>query len=228
MPRRGRQSSARYGAVFREGTNAPTAGGLVVGADRLLLVGRGSDGRVEVSIPYAELREVRIGRSRDECLNGHPTLVLARRTAPPVQVGPLGAGLLHELADLLTALTTQHADNEEQVVVIVPLKAGCDDRARELLAQGPPFDPASLGLTRHEVFVGDREAVFIFAGLHVREKIGQATRDPTLWRAGLAWRACIAGRPRISESREMPPAAVDAPPVYTWAADGIPSGPTPT
>jgi hypothetical protein len=219
MPRRGRQSSARYAAVFREGTNAQTAGGLVVGDDRLLLLGRGRDGRVEVSIPYAELREVHIGRSREECLNGHPALVLARRNAPPVQVGPLGAGLLHELADLLAALTTRHADNEEQVVVIVPLKAGCAGRARELLQHGPPFDPAALGLTRHEVFVGDREAVFVFAGPHVREKIGQATRDPTIWRAGIAWRACIAGRPRITDSRELPAAAVAALPVYSWATD---------
>jgi hypothetical protein len=216
---RGRQSFARYAVVFREGTNAPTAGGLVVGADGLRLLGRGRDGRVEVSIPYAELREVRIGRSREESLNGHPALVLARRTASPVQVGPLGAGLLHELADLLAALTTEHADDEVQVVVIVPLKAGCADRARALLEQGPPFDPAALGLTRHEVFVGDREAVFVFGGPQVREKIAHATHDPTLWRAGMAWRACIAGRPRLLDSRELPAAAVDALPVYTWAAD---------
>lgn len=218
MQQRPSGSSARYAAVFRDGTNVPTAGGLVVGPEGLLLVGRRGEGRVEVSIPYAELREVRIGRSREERLNGHPALVLARRNAPPVQVEPLGAGLLHELADLFVALATQHAGNDEQVVVTVPLKAGCGERAKELLAQGPPFDPAALGLTRHEVYVAEREAVFVFGGPHVREKIEDATRDPTLWRAGLAWRACIAGRPRLSESLEAPP-ALDAHPVYRWVAD---------
>jgi hypothetical protein len=57
------------------------------------------------------------------------------------------------------------------VAVIVPLKVGHDDRAKEPVAQGPPFDPAALGLERHEVFVTAREAVFVFAGPHVREKL---------------------------------------------------------
>jgi hypothetical protein len=219
MPERGRPTSATYAAVFREGTTAPTTGGLIVGADGVSLRGRGRDGRVEVNIPYAELCEVRIGRSPKEYLNARPTLVLARRHAPPVQVSPLGAGLLHELADLLVALTSQHAGNEEQIVVIVPLKAGCADRARDLLEQGPPFDPAALGLRRHMVFVGDREAVFVFAGPGVRQKVGHATRDPTIWRAGIAWRACIAGRPRVLDSSELPAAAVDTLPVYSWATD---------
>lgn len=218
MRQRPSRSSARYAAVFREGTNAPTAGGVVVGGEGLLLIGRLDGESVEVSIPYADLRSVRIGRSGEERLNGHPALVLSRRNASPVLVEPLGAGLLHEFADLLVALTTQHADSGEQVVVTVPLKAGCCEQAKELVAHGPPFDPAVLGLTRHEVFVGEREAVFVFAGPRVREKIEDATRDPTLWRAGLAWRACIAGRPRLSDSLQAPP-TVNAQPVYRWTAD---------
>ncbi len=194
------------------------AGALVVDDERLLLVGRRGDDRGEVSVPYSALREVRIGRSREERLNGHPALVLARRDAPPVQIEALGAGLLHELADLLVALATEHADSEEQMAVIVPLKVGHAERAKELVAQGPPFDPAALGLERHEVFVTAREAVFVFAGPQLREKLEQATRDPTLWHAGLAWRACMSGRPRLSNPLEALPAD-DAQPVYSWAAD---------
>jgi hypothetical protein len=194
------------------------AGALVVNDECLLLVGRRGDEHGEVSVPYSGLREVRIGRSREERLNGHPALVLARRDAPSVQVEPLGVGLLHELADLLAALATEHADSEEQVAVIVPLEAGHADRARELVAQGPPFDPGALGLERHEVFVTAREAVFVFAGPQVREKLEHATRNPTLWRAGLAWRACMAGRARLSNPLEALPTD-GAQPVYSWAAD---------
>jgi hypothetical protein len=218
MPQQARPSSARYAAVFREGAHAPTAGGLVIDDERLLLVGRCGEGRVEVSVRYTELREVRIGRSPEERLNGQPVLVLERRNAPRVQIAPLGAGLLYELADLLATLATEHVDSEEQVAVIVPLKTGCVEKAKELVAQGPPFDPAALGLTRHQVFVTKREALFVFVGPQVRETLERATRNPMLWSAGLAWRSCIAGRPRLSNPSEALPAD-DARPVYSWAAD---------
>jgi hypothetical protein len=218
MRDRGGQSSVRYAVVFREGARAPTAGRLVVEDERLLLVGRRGEGRVELSVAYAELREVRIGRSPGERLNGCPALVLERGNGPPVQIEPLGVGLLHELADLLAVLVAEHADNSEQVSVIVPLKTGCVEQAKELVAQGPPFDPAALGLKRHQVFITAREAVFVFAGPQVRKKLERATRNPTLWGAGLAWTACIAGRPRLSSPLEALPAD-DAQPVYSWAAD---------
>jgi hypothetical protein len=49
-----------------------------------------------------------------------------------------------------------------RVVVVVPLKAGVRDRVRELLEMGPPFDPEAAGLDRHQVFLTDQEAVFLF------------------------------------------------------------------
>jgi len=211
-------TSVRYAAVFRAGADPPTAGRLVVDDERLLLIGRHGEDRVELSILYAEVREVRIGRSPEERLNGCPALMLERRNGPPVQIEPLGVGLLHELADLLAVLVAEHADNSEQVAVIVPLKTGCVEQAKELVAQGPPFDPAALGLKRHQVFITAREAVFVFAGPQVRKKLERATRNPTLWGAGLAWTACIAGRPRLSSPLEALPAD-DAQPVYSWAAD---------
>ena len=152
------------------------------------LKGRSAEGRVELSVPYAELTEVRIGRAPEERLSGHLTLLVGREHAPPLQIEPLGAGLLHEIADLLAVLATQHADSGEQVAVIVPLKRGQLARVQELVAQGPPFDPAALGLTRHQVFLSAREVTFIFAGEHVRATLEHATSDPTLWqrRARLA------------------------------------------
>ena len=111
MNRRGQPRATRYAVVFRDGRGNPTAGALIVDRDRLRLEGRSADGRVELSVPYAELTEIRIGRSPEERLNGHPTLLVGREHAPPLQIEPLGAGLLHEIADLLTTLATQHGDS---------------------------------------------------------------------------------------------------------------------
>ena len=219
MDARGQQHPSRYAVAFRVAPGAQAAGALVVDEDWLLLEGRSAEGRVEVSVPYAELVEVRIGRSPEERLNGRPALLLARENGPPIQVEPFGAGFLHELAHLLAALTTEHPANGEQATVILPLKKGCLARAKELVAQGPPFDPAALGLTGHQVFLSADEAIFVFAGPHVRATLERATRDPTLWRVGLAWRGCIGGRPRLAAAAETSP-VTGAQPVYSWTASG--------
>ena len=135
----------------------PTSGVLVVDEDRLLLKGRSAEDRIELSVLYADLQEVRIGRSPEEQLNGRPSLVLERDGSQAVQITPHGAGLIHELADLLTALATEYAEGDEEVAVIVPLKKGQLQRVKELVAKGPPFDPAALGFTRHEVLSDCRQ-----------------------------------------------------------------------
>lgn len=208
-------AGVRYAVVFRTGTGAPTGGALSLDETGLVLLGRSGE---ELRVPYSAVSSVRIGRSAEESVRGRPAVVLSRRDAPPVQIEPLGPGLLHELADRLAALASQHADIGEQVVVTVPLKRGRVAKAKELVAHGPPFDPALLGLSRHEVFVSGREAIFVFTGPHVREKLERATRNPTLWLAGLAWTACVAGRPRLASGSEALPRD-DAEPVYRWAAD---------
>jgi hypothetical protein len=207
----------RYAASFCSGFSEPSAGGLVLEEDRLLLEGRSSQGHSELSIAYSELSEVRIGRLPEERLNGNAALLLSRRDGDLVRVEPMGFGLLHELADLLASLANEHADGNEQVAVVLPLRRARISMARELVAQGPPFDPAVLGLRRHEVYLTEAEAVFIFEGPNVRRMLERLTRDPTLWQAGLAWRRCVGGRPRLLTE---PPRA-SGPPAFSWTADGV-------
>lgn len=217
----GRQRPARYAVVFRADGELPAAGALVVDEDRLVLEGRGRDGPTKLCIPYSELTGVRIGRSPEERLNGRPALLLERENQRSVQVEPFGVGFLHELAQLLTVLATGTDERDEQVAVVVPLKKGRLERARELVDRGPPFDPAALGLTGHEVYLAADAAIFVFAGPGARAMLERASRDPSLWRFGLAWRDCIGGRPHVA-------AAVEArrihgqQPVYRWNARGEP------
>jgi hypothetical protein len=71
-----------------------------------------------------------------------------------------------------------------------------------------------LGLRRHEVFLTDEEAVFVFEGPNVRRMLERLTRDPTLWQAGLAWRTCVGGRPRLLAEIYR----AESSPAYSWTA----------
>ena len=200
----------RFAVVFRDNsTEAP--GALEVEPDRLRLRGRGRGCYVELEIPYSDLVEVRIGRRTSERLNGYATLILERATLPPVHVAPLGVAMLPEISDLLTTLS-QRAGGDV-LAVLVPLKPGCLDRARKLLAKGPPLDPASLGLSSHDVYLRDGEAIFVFRGSNVRAQVSKAIRHPAIWRAGLAWQRCFAAPPRIVELADV---SLDHNPAYHW------------
>lgn len=212
-----KRTSVRYAGVFREGDGPPAAGAVVVEDDRLLLEGRQGGRLFELSLPCAELTQVRIGFGVEERLNGYPTVILTRRNGPPVQIAPLGFGLRSELADLLTTLTAEHAESADRVTILVPLKSGGRKRVKELVAQGPPFDPAALGLEGHQVFLTASEAIFVLDGPGVRELLERAIQEPGFWRAGLAWRSSIAGRPSIAAARFDPARAGEL--VYSWVAN---------
>jgi len=205
----------RYAASFCSGFSAPATGALVLEEDRLRLEGRSLQGQLKLTIPYSELSEVRIGRLPEERLNGNAALLLSQRNGELIRVEPIGFGLLHELADLLASLANGHAEGKEHVAVVLPLRRGRLSQARELVARGPPFDPAVLGLRKHEVYLTEAEAIFVFEGRNVRRMIERLTHDPTLWQAGLAWRNCIGGRPRfMTETRHLG----DSRPAYSWVA----------
>jgi len=206
----------RYAVVFREQGGAAAAGALELRPDRLLLRGRAEQLPAELSVPFADIAEIRIGRRPADRLNGYATLVLERTHLPSVQVAPLGAGLLHEIADLVSALTAERRRDGDELAVVVPLKPGCLRRARELLEAGPPLDPAALGLGGHEVYLREGEAVFVFRGPDVGARVGKAMRSPALWRAGLAWQDCIAGRPQVQRSSAT--LSTGETPAYSWTA----------
>jgi hypothetical protein len=205
----------RYAVVFCERGRAVSAGGLELREDRLLLSGGSGQERCDLSVQFCDLAEIRIGRGRADRLNGYPTLVLERGQMPAVQLAPLGAGLLHEIADLLLAISAERRAGGTELAVVVPLKPNCLLRAAKLLEAGPPVDPAALGLSSHQVYLREGEAVFVFRGPEVSARVGKAMRSPALWRAGLAWQDCIAGRPRIHRSTEM--LSREATPAYSWA-----------
>jgi hypothetical protein len=95
-----------------------------------------------------------------------------------------------------------------RVAVVVPLREGTRPLVELLIEQGPPFDLAETGLERHEVFLTDREVVFVFEGHDARVAIEQLLGEADVWRAATAWRDCLSGQPMLAQevfSWERPP-----------------------
>lgn len=198
-----------YAVVWREGSGPTYLGGLELGAVALRLHGSGDGGSLaRRRIPYGDVARVHIGRARAERLNGSPSVVLDRRAGAPVFVAAVnGLGGVFDLADVLAELTARTAETSSRVVVVLPIRRQAEERARELIASGPPFDPASIPLRHHRVFVTSREVVFLFEGEDIREVVEQLVRRPDVWKAAIAWRECIAGPPRVADE------------AYAWAID---------
>ena len=92
----------------------------------------------------------------------------------------------------------------ERLAVIVRLKAGAEARAAELIAGGPPFDPAESGFVRHSIYVGTGEIVFVFEGDDVEWLIDSLVDDPFHWMLRQAiedWAPLLEESPRIARER---------------------------
>lgn len=85
-----------------------------------------------------------------------------------------------------------------RLVFVAPLKPGKRAEARRLLAEGPPFDLAATRFDRHDVYLTDEEAVFVFEADDEIATLDLAAEDPALWRAAHAWRDVLDGRPRVA------------------------------
>lgn len=55
---------------------------------------------------------------------------------------------------------------QHQTAVIAHIRPGKRAELKQLIRQGPPFDLAEHGFTRHEAFLGDNDIVLIFEGAH--------------------------------------------------------------
>jgi hypothetical protein len=175
------------------------AGRLTAGYDGLRLEGS-TDGRlVRRTLAYRDLDGVRIGRTGADRLNGRPTLVVERKDGPALLVLPLGAGLLLELAELLSELCGG-AETVERIAVVLPLRADAAETARTLIGEGPPFDPADKSLARHEVFLTGREAIFVFSGADACESVRRIMRDMSVWPTASRWTDCLDGPPRLADA----------------------------
>jgi hypothetical protein len=191
-----------YGVVWREGASP-----LVAGKLELLPKGLRLDGVDGVrDIPYELLAGVRVGRLAGERIDGHPSVVLERRTGAPVTIATVAKPSL--VGEIVERLAAAHLGDHRsrRLAVILPIKLAAHDAVRTLLVDGPPFDPEQVaGLDRHQVFLTTQEVIFLFDSDVGAGALASLIAEPDLWQAAAAWRQHIAGPPRIADE------------VYSWA-----------
>jgi len=97
-----------------------------------------------------------------------------------------------------------------QVAIVVTLESGAEERARQLIEQGPPFDPTTSGFTRHTIFLSAGEVVFVFEGREVEWRLDELVDRPfSLVRDALEhWRPLVGGPPRLARV------------AYEWESNG--------
>ena len=84
--------------------------------------------------------------------------------------------------------------------MIAQLRPGSEEQAKQLVAAGPPFDPATLGLTSHDVYLSPRSVVFVFEGPEVERSVSDLVNDPASSGSFSAWGPLLDGSPAIARS----------------------------
>jgi hypothetical protein len=187
-----------YAVSWEEPSGAAASGRLELGADALLLDGRNGNSARSRVFPYRDISGFRVARAVHERLQGRPTLIVDLAGEGSLRIaGVAQPGIVSELASRLSAARNERRLSQ-RLALVVPLKPGTKPRVESLLAQGPPFDPAALGLESHEVFLTDSEAVFVFEGVPA-VLLNRSAEHETIWAAAEAWEELVDGSVRFAE-----------------------------
>ena len=189
-----------YAVSWEEPNGAHGSGRLELGSDALLLEGGNGNGSPanRRAFPYRNMSGLHVARGTGERLRGRPTLVVDLAGGGSLRIAGVGQPwIVSELASHLGALRHDRR-LIERLAVVVPIKADAKPRVEQLLTQGPPFDPAHLGLVNHEVFLTDREAVFVFEGVPAVLLQKSAGAD-SIWASAAAWEPLVDGSVRFAE-----------------------------
>jgi hypothetical protein len=199
-----------YGVIWQNGGTL-NAGKLELATSAVRLEGTDPEGASLVQeLPYRELAGVHIARSGQDRLDGRPTLVLECSDGHDLRVASVAqSGIVAELAERLSSIKLAAVAGSRRVAIVVPIKPQYRAQVQELVEQGPPFDPELLALERHDVFVTEREVVFLFEGADGARVVERLVSQPGLWRGALAWRRYLQGTPRVARQ------------AYSWSHDDL-------
>jgi len=89
----------------------------------------------------------------------------------------------------------------DKVLRVVDVRDDDADQPPVLVDEGPPLEIEALGLERHQVFVSEHEAVFVFEGKNAAAAVNALMHSPDVLKAAVRWRRILAGRPRLAEER---------------------------
>lgn len=90
----------------------------------------------------------------------------------------------------------------KRIAIVARLRPGAHERAKDILAEGPPFDPEWWAVERHTVFLSPNEVVFVFEGDEVEWRIDDLVGN--FFSGGVKqafdqWRGLVEGKPKLAE-----------------------------
>ena len=97
-------------------------------------------------------------------------------------------------AELAALRALPHA---HKVAVVVPVDPDRASMTRAAVAEGPPFDPAKIGLIGHEVILTTDEAVFVFELGDGADELDAILSSPDFWDVVAWWEHIAVGQPRL-------------------------------
>jgi hypothetical protein len=187
-----------YAVSWQEPNGSSGSGRLELGADALLLHGRNGHAGIDRAFPYRNMSSLRIGRGSDDRLQGRPTLIVDLAGGGALKIASVAqSGIVSELASRIAVLRHDRRAYE-RIAIVVSLKQGTAPDAAALLADGPPFDPEAIGLVAHEVFLTEREVVFVFEGIPT-VLLARIAEDESIWDAAEGWERLVEGPVRYAE-----------------------------
>ena len=89
-------------------------------------------------------------------------------------------------------------DGTERLAVIATLRPGSRDRARQILAEGAPYELAETGFRRHSVFLADEAVVFVFEGPGIEKLVRELVVDPASSATFSVWGPLLEGTPVLA------------------------------
>src|SRR5437588_8185651 len=129
-----------YAVVWAEGEHPIVLGRVGFEADGFRLSGDDA-GQVEVVVRGGEIRDVRLASAAEDRLREMKTMVVSRRVGDPIRIAAVnGVGAVFEIAEVLAGLSRK-TGRFQSVLVCAPIRAERRDAVRQLIGQGPPFDP---------------------------------------------------------------------------------------
>jgi hypothetical protein len=197
-----------YAVTWSEPDRPAVSGRLHLGPTEVVFDGGTNGTTMHAEVPFSEVAAVTVARSGEARLDERPTLVLSRRGAPPVRIASVASSwIIPELADRLAEAHAGRTHARKTLALVVPIRPESREAVRELVRRGPPFDPGSAELLRHDVFLTDSEAVFTLE-LGPGGRIESLFDSQGLWLAAEEWLQHLDGPARVAE------------PTYLWPADG--------
>jgi hypothetical protein len=95
----------------------------------------------------------------------------------------------------------------ERLAIVAKLRRGSRERAKEILAEGPPYDLADAGFRRHSVFLAGDTAVFVFEGPNIHQLVSKLIDDPASAGSFSVWAPLLAGTPTLAREE------------FSWASE---------